>query len=59
MISAEDWIELLMRFRPSVVFCMVRDAALHFFTRALRDVEQNFGRVGDALNRGHHLVDRR
>src|SRR5882724_105935 len=33
------------------------DPAVHLFARAVGNVEQNFGSIGHALNRGHHLVD--
>ena len=33
------------------------DAAVYFFTRAVRNVEQNLGSIGHALDRGHHLID--
>ena len=33
------------------------DAAVNFFARTVGDVEQNFRGVGDALDRGDHLID--
>ena len=47
-----------MRFRPSVAFLHGRDAGDHFFARTIGDIQQDFGGVGDALDRGDHLIDR-
>jgi hypothetical protein len=34
------------------------NAAMHFFPRAVRDIEQHFGGIGHALNGCHHLINR-
>ena len=34
-------------------------AGLNFFARPVRNIDQQFRRIGDALNRSDHLIDRR
>ena len=48
---------VLIRFRPVGRFFHRPDAAVHFFARSVRDIEQNFGRIRHPLNRSHHLID--
>ena len=33
------------------------DSAVHLLARAVGDIEENFGSIGDSLNRSDHLID--
>ena len=57
MICPEDRMVLLILVRPFGGLFHGGNAAVHFLARAVRNIEQNLGGIGHALDGSHHLVD--